>query len=151
MEQLPDDIYAQIEALSEAGNDASDLGEHADAIVHWRRALALLPEPRREWEAYEWLQASIGDAHYQMGDYAQAKDCLFEALNTLAAQENAFAHYMLGKAMWHLGEEPAFDRLMRAYMLEGAEIFETDPPEGPQMLAALRERGLLAGPGGPAA
>ncbi len=144
--ELPDDIYEQIETLSEAGNEASEEGDHDGAIAHWRQALALLPEPVREWEAYEWLQASIGDSYYQMGDFEQARENFFEALSSHEAQENAFAHYMLGKTFWRLEDERAVESLLKAYMLEGVEIFDTDEPEGPEVLRLLEERGLLTEP-----
>ncbi len=144
-DELPDDIYEQVEALSEDGNDLIDDGDAAGAEAVWRQALALLPEPRDIWEAYTWLNASIGEACYLQEDYDGAVQVLFDALNGPEAQANPFIHYMLGKSLWKRGgdEERAIDELLRAYMLDGNEIFEGDEEEGPAMLRLLIERDLI--------
>src|SRR3546814_12535397 len=79
--ELPDELYDQIESLSEAGNECSDDSDFAGAIEHWRQALALLPEPQLDWEAATWLHASLGEAYSRSGDYGMAKAALFTALN----------------------------------------------------------------------
>jgi len=142
--ELPDDIYEQIEQLSEQGNDLCDEGDFAGAVKVWQEALELLPEPRAEWEAALWLHASIGDAYYQEGAWQDAKDALFDALNCPEATVNPFVHYMLGKTFLHLeDEEGAVDHLLRAYMLDGVEIFDTDEDEGPDALELLQQKGLI--------
>ena len=133
----------------------------ARAMLHWsqdqlaqhvsvaratiRQALDLLPEPRDIWEAYTWLNASIGEACYFQENYGGAVQVLFDALNGPEAQANPFIHYMLGKSLWKRGgdEERAIDELLRAYMLDGNEIFEGDEEEGPAMLRLLIERDLI--------
>jgi len=141
--ELPDDIYTRIEHLSEQGNLKLDDGNFEGALVSWREALALLPEPKQNWEAAVWLYASIGDASYQSGDYAAAKDAMFDALNCPAGIENPFVHYMLGKALLHMEDERALEYLLRAYMLDGEEIFDSDEEEGPDALRALQDKGLI--------
>lgn len=140
--ELPDDIYEQIENLSEAGNECSDEDDFEGAIENWRQALALLPEPQQDWEAATWLYASLGDAYYQSADYGMAKDALFTALNCPDGQMNPFIHYMLGKALVRLDDETAIDELLRAYMLDGVDIFD-DEDEGQDCLQLLEDRGLL--------
>src|SRR3546814_894932 len=103
--ELPDELYEQIESLSEAGNDCSDEGDFEGAIENWRQALALLPEPQLDWEAATWLYASLGDAYYQSSEFEMAKDALFTALNCPDGQDNPFIHYMLGKSLLRLNEE----------------------------------------------
>ncbi|WP_260986209.1 tetratricopeptide repeat protein [Bordetella genomosp. 13] len=144
-EELPDDIYEEIEALSEEGNELSDEGEYEGAESVWRQALDLLPEPQTKWSAYTWLTTSIGEACYFQENYAGAAQMLFDALNGPDAQENPFVHYMLGKALWRRGDDPerAIDELLRAYMLDGSDIFEGDEDEGPDMLRLLIERDLI--------
>lgn len=142
--ELPDDIYEQIEALSEEGNDLSDDEDPAGAEAVWRQAIDLLPEPRVDWEAYTWLSASIGEACYQQGNYEDAKDSLFDALNGPGGPDNPFVHYMLGKSLLKLDEqERGVDELMRAYMLDGVDIFDSDEAEGAEILQVLQERGLV--------
>lgn len=144
-EELPDDIYERIEALSEEGNELSDEEDDAGAEAVWRQALDLLPEPKTKWSAYTWLTTSIGEACYFQGNYADAAQMLFDALNGPDAQENPFVHYMLGKTLWQIGEDEdrAVDELLRAYMLDGVDIFDGDEQEGPDMLQLLIDRGLV--------
>ena len=143
--ELPTDIYEQIEVLSEKGNNLIDEGNDSGAEAAWRQALALLPEPKTDWDAYTWLCASIGEACYFQGNYAAATQVLFDALNGPGAQENPFVHYMLGKALWQQGEaeDRAIDELLRAYMLDGVDIFDSDEGEGPEMLQLLQDQGLV--------
>ena len=142
--ELPDDIYEQIEALSEAGNNCADDEDWEGAIEHWRLALGLLPEPAVQWEAATWLYASLGDAYYQSSEYDLAKDALYSALNGPDGQANPFVHYMLGKTLWRLDEgDKAIDALLRAYMLDGVDIFDSDEDEGPDCLQLLEDRGLV--------
>lgn len=144
-EELPDDIYQQVEALSEEGNELSDEGDDEGAEAVWRQALDLLPEPKTKWSAYTWLTTSIGEASYFQSNYADAAQMLFDALNGPDAHENPFVHYMLGKALWQIGEDEdrAIDELLRAYMLDGVDIFDGDEEEGPDMLQLLIDRGLV--------
>lgn len=141
--ELPDDIYEQIERLSEEGNEHSDEGNFPEAIEVWSQALSLLPEPRQDWDAAMWLYASLGDAYYQSGDYSMAKDALFNALNCPDGQGNPFIHYMLGKTLVKLNDEGAIDELLRAYMLDGVDIFDSDEDEGPDTLQLLQDKGLV--------
>ena len=86
--ELPDDIYAQIETLSEQGNDMMDEDNPAGALAAWQQAWGLLPEPRQQWEAALWLQASMAEAHYQLEDFPAACEAMRDALNTPRGNQN---------------------------------------------------------------
>ena len=89
----------------------------------------LLPEPKVQWEAATWLNASIGDARYQQKDFTAALEALLDALNGPDGVSNPFIHLRLGECFQELGQvDRARDHLMRAYMLAGREIFESEPP-----------------------
>ena len=103
----------------------------------------MLPEPASQWEAATWLYASLGDAYYQSAQYEMAKDALYSALNGDDARANPFIHYMLGKTLLRLDDDGAIDALLRAYMLDGVEIFDSDEDEGPDCLQLLEDRGLV--------
>lgn len=141
--EIPDELYARIENLSEQGNDSIDAGEPGAALLAWRQAYELLPEPRAQWEAALWLRASMAEAHYLLGDFAAARDTMREALETPGGGENPYVHYMLGKAMLKLGDEKAVDALMAAYRLEGSDIFDNDEEEGVEVLQVLQDKGLV--------
>lgn len=123
-EELPTDIYEQVEALSEAGNELADADDFDGAIARFTEALQLLPPPAQHWEASTWLYASIGDMYYFKGDYQAAANNFFDALNGPDAQANGFVNLRLGESLFELNQqEQSLEYLLRAYMLEGEEIF----------------------------
>jgi tetratricopeptide (TPR) repeat protein len=123
-ESLPDEVYEQIEVLSEEGNVLADEENYDAALVKFTAALALLPEPKQEWEASTWLHASIGDMLFLKGDYAAAANSFFDALNGPDAQALGFVQLRLGECLYEgKQEEQALEHLLRAYMLEGTDIF----------------------------
>jgi len=140
--ELPQPIYDEITTLSDEGNSLSDDGSFDRAISKWTAALDLVPEPKSNWEASTWLYASIGDARYQQASFDLARSAFLDAMNCPGAETNAFIQYRLGQCEWKLGNEKnAIDRLLRAYMLDGENIFEGEP-EGHTFLSLLRQRRL---------
>lgn len=141
--ELPDDIYARVVALSDEGNDFFDADQPTEAMAKWQAALALLPQPRTNWEAATWLYASIGDACLQMNQPQDARDALLDALNCPDGMANPFIHFRLGQATARLsGMDAAVEHFLKAYMLDGEDIFHADP-DGAEPLDALRQRGLI--------
>lgn len=140
--ELPPSVSRQVDFLSEEGNDLADQGAFALAAEKWLQALELLPPPAAEWEAYMWLKASIGDAYYQLADFDGAREALFDALNGPDGQDNPFVHYRLGQTELALNNEKAgIDELLKAYMLDGEEIF-LEEDDGQVFLQKLRDAGL---------
>ncbi|MCW3468027.1 tetratricopeptide repeat protein [Chitinophaga nivalis] len=123
-EELPDEVYQQIELLSEEGNELADDDNYDGAIEKFNTALQLVPEPKHQWEASTWLYASLGDMYFFKGDFKTAATHFFDALNCPDALGNGFIHLRLGEALYELKqEEKSLEHLLRAYMLEGEEIF----------------------------
>lgn len=121
---LEDKLYQQIEALSEKGNQAADESNFDGAISKFLQAFELLPHPKEEWEASTWLLASIGDMYFQKGDYTSAKKYLNDAMNCPDAVQNPFINLRLGQVLFETGEcEKSKEYLLRAYMMEGEDIF----------------------------
>lgn len=140
---LPQQLYDQIELLSNDGNDFEEQGQFAQAITAWTQARDLLPDPKDDWEAYTWLSASIGDAHFQLGELPAAREALFDALNGPDGQENPFIHYRLGQTTIALGnEEGGIAELLKAYMLDGETIFLEDD-DGPALLQLLKSKKII--------
>ncbi|MFN3648396.1 MAG: tetratricopeptide repeat protein [Armatimonadota bacterium] len=132
--ELPDAIHAEIERLSERGNAEMDEERFSEAYGLFAQAWQLLPEPKLEWEAAVWLQASLGDATFFLERYADALYHMDQALLG-EALDNPFIHLRRGQALFELGDRTrALDALMRAWMLD-PEIFED---EDPKYLRALR-------------
>lgn len=141
MNELPDDIYAQIQSLSERGNIAMDAGQPEEAIGYWQEALKLLPQPEAQWDAALWLHASIGDAQRSLGDLPAALSSFRQAERSADGYAHPFVQIGLGSTLYELDEkEAATEHLLRAYMMEGADIFE---PDGAEYLQHLKRQGLV--------
>jgi tetratricopeptide (TPR) repeat protein len=139
---LPEEVSQRVDNLSEQGNQALDRGDTAQAIAKWEEALDLLPKPVTDWEATEWLYASIGDAYFSVEKYNEAKGSLYNALNCSLPEGNPFVYLRLGQTLFKLGEtDKSAEMLLRACMLEGKEIF--DEVAGEQYLNLLRQRNLI--------
>lgn len=142
--ELPETLYEQVESLSEQGSELFDEGQFAQAIKQWSQALELLPEPKSDWDAYTWLSTSVGDAHFQLGGFASARQSLFDALNGPDGQASPFVHYRLGQTEVKLqNTESAKSHLLQAYMLDGEAIFLVEP-DGVTYLELLRQADLIA-------
>jgi tetratricopeptide (TPR) repeat protein len=126
--ELPDALYQQVTYFSERGNAFMDSGDPARAAGMFEQAFALLPEPKTEWEAATWLNASLGDALFAQEKYREALEYFLDALNCPDGIGNPFIQLRLGECFHELGEEGrAHEHLLRAYMLEGQKIFEDEP------------------------
>jgi tetratricopeptide (TPR) repeat protein len=67
------------------------------------------------------------DAHYLLDDYKASYNHFIDALNCPDAQDNPFIHLRIGQNLYRLGDEDkAVDSFLKAYMLDGEEIFEED-------------------------
>jgi tetratricopeptide (TPR) repeat protein len=126
--ELPEDIQSQMEALSEQGEEAMDQGRYEEALDCYNQALGILPEPRENWEAYVWLKAALGDACFLMERLDDGLDHFYEAYTSAGPQNvNPFIVYRLGQIYKRMDdEENAVDFLMRAWMLEGEDVFEDE-------------------------
>jgi tetratricopeptide (TPR) repeat protein len=141
--ELPAQLYEKIESLSDEGGSHFDDGDYEAAVEKWMRALECVPAPKDDWEATHWLCASIGDAYYQQSRFDRAREFLLDALNAPGGLSSPFVFYRLGQSEARLGNSgAATDYLLRAYMLDGTDIFEADP-EGSAYLKMLDEQGLL--------
>ena len=141
--ELPESVYERVEELSAEGSDLFDDTEFSAATAKWSEALDLLPEPKSDWESYTWLSASIGDGYYQLTDLNAARQAFFDALNGPDGQENPFVHYRLGQCEIRLGnEESGISHLLKAYMLDGEEIFSGES-DGQSYLQRLKDKALI--------
>lgn len=140
--ELPDEIYERVTDLSEQGNVLMDADDHAGATRCWLQALEALPAPAKDWEAYTWLCASLGDASFLSGDVVAALEYFMDALNGPDGYANPFILYRAGQCNELLGQrDRALEYLLRAYALDGEDIFDAND-EGCKYLALLRQQGL---------
>jgi tetratricopeptide (TPR) repeat protein len=124
---LDDATHQRITTLTDAGNESADGGDLQGALAKFLEALKLIPEPLDDYEANTWLLASIGDLYFQLGEYPAARTALHGAVRSYGGLGNPFIHLRLGQAELELGNEArAAEELARAYVAEGAELFEEE-------------------------
>ena len=139
--EMEPELHALITRLSGEGDALADEGRYREAVEKYEAALHLVPEPKVEWDASTWLLAAIGDALFLWGQFSYARMALEDAMHCPGAIGNPFLHLRLGQALLEQGEEDrAADELMRAYMLEGRDIFER---QDPKYLAFLATRAMI--------
>jgi tetratricopeptide (TPR) repeat protein len=127
MSELPEDLYAEVVALSSEGDALADRGEFIDAVDRYNEAWKLIPEPKAAWEASTWLLTAIGDACFLAGKFKSGRDAVELALHCPGGFGNPFIHLRLGQCELELGNiDVAAEHLTRAYALEGKEIFARD-------------------------
>ncbi|MDE5945165.1 MAG: tetratricopeptide repeat protein [Rikenella sp.] len=125
--ELSEQIYKQIEKLSEEGDRAMDTENYEKAIDLFQQALALLPEPKEEFEAYSWLRVSIGDAYFMLEDYVKSEENFRMGYVAGELFDNPFVLLRLGQNYVELEqEEQAVEYLLKAYMSDGEDIFEEE-------------------------
>ncbi|GKS92247.1 tetratricopeptide repeat protein [Acidovorax sp. SUPP2539] len=133
---LPDDIYEQVTALAEKANEALESDRPSAAIEPLQRALDLLPAPQHEWEAWTWLNGSLGEAYFNLSDFKMARISFLDAMSGPGGEGNPYLLLRVGQSAFELGETAqAKQMLAQAHMQEGDELFSD---EDPKYLAFLR-------------
>ena len=135
--EMDDTLYKRITSLTDVGNDFFAHEDFEKAILNFKEALKLIPEPVDEWQTTLWLYTSIGDCYFLLGDDISALEYFQNAYNCPGANTNPFILLRLGESYFEMSNFPAAGEfLTRAYMLEGLKIFEE---EEPKYLSFLKE------------
>ena len=127
--KVSEQLQSESDELAEEGNKYFDNNEYDKALEIWKRALDLIPEPKKRISETVWFLTSIGDIYFLQGKYEEAFDNFEDARNNLSGEgiNNPFILLRLGQSAFELEKkELATENLLRAYMLEGKEIFEED-------------------------
>lgn len=126
--ELDDQIHEKITEYCEKGDKLADKQEFNAAIEEYKKAKQLIPAPQSDWDATVWVDTAIGDAYFFLADFTQAADSFQAAYNN--EPTNPFILMRLGQSLFELGDlNRSQEYLLRAYMLEGEEIFEHDHPK----------------------
>ncbi|MDF2516959.1 MAG: hypothetical protein K0R59_2255 [Sphingobacterium sp.] len=128
---MDDQTLDKIDQLSEEGNAYCDEENFPEAIRVWTEALNLVPAPQNVHSESLWLEASIGDAYFLQDDFENALLHFENAKGNIIenAYENPFIMLRLGQCYLETANtESAQEYLLRAYMMEGKEIFEEESP-----------------------
>ncbi|WP_375580450.1 tetratricopeptide repeat protein [Marivirga tractuosa] len=125
--QLEENLYDQVVAFSTEGDALMESSKYEEAIDSYHRALELLPEPKSSWEAFTWLSVAIGDVYFETDDYESALIRFKTAQKGAEALDNPFIYLRIGQCAYELAnKQQAIDNLLRAYMLDGIDIFEDE-------------------------
>jgi len=123
--EINDADFALIEKLSEEGNVFAEANNFDAAIKKYEQAVAIVPQPKNEQESSLWLYSSIGDMYFFKEEHETSIENFYNALNCSEGQTNGFVHLRLGENLFELEKnDKSLDHLLRAYMLEGREIFD---------------------------
>ncbi len=127
--ELSDEIYNKITALSEEGDVYAGKEQFGSAISVYQQALDLLPSPKTNWEAATWLYVALADAYFNKQEFNQAMDAYQKALMCPDGTMNPYVWFSIGLVYFEWDNMPqAKEQFMRAYMLDGKDIFEDQDP-----------------------
>lgn len=125
--EIEDKIFEKVEELSDLGNDYIESEDYDNAIEKFNQAIELLPKPKDQWEAYAWLLASMGDAFYLKNEFQKALDLFMGSYSSEDMLDNPFVLLRIGQCFFNLEQyDSATEFLLRAYMVEGEDIFKED-------------------------
>ncbi|WP_443944868.1 tetratricopeptide repeat protein [Pedobacter sp. AW1-32] len=135
--ELSDDIYDKITSLSEQGDEYASREQFTSALKLYEEALALVPEPKTDWEAATWLYVAIGDAWYNKQHFESAMNAYQKALMSPDGTTNPYIWFCIGQVYFEEQNlEKAKTHFMSAYLLDGDEIFQD---ENPQYFALIKD------------
>lgn len=129
IEEITPALKAKLDEFAEKGNQLESEERYEEAVQVWKEGLSLIPEPQQFYSETVWFLAAIGDVYFQKGLYQQAHQCFDAARGNLSGDGygNPFIMLRLGECCLENGDEKnAVEYLLRAYMMEGKEIFEPD-------------------------
>lgn len=125
--ELEDKVYEKIVKLCERGDFLAEQEKYDEAVKIYLEALELVPFPKEDWEASTWIYTAIGDSYYMNENYEEAVEYFYDAMNCPDGITNSFILLRQGQAMYELKSfEKAKEFLLRAYMLDGKEIFKSE-------------------------
>jgi len=129
LDEITPEIKAKLDEFALKGNQLEEEKRYEEAIKAWEEGLNLIPEPQQFYGETIWFLAAIGDVYFKGGMYQQAHKCFDKARGNLSGDGygNPFIMLRLGECCLEIGDEKnAIEYLLRAYMMEGKEIFEPD-------------------------
>jgi tetratricopeptide (TPR) repeat protein len=124
MAELSDKLYDLIVLDLENGDQAMEKSKFQDALNYYLQALEKVPNDKHQWEISLHVFTALGDCYFNLKDFVNANNSYNQALQCPDGLENGYIWLGLGQSFFELEEkEKAKDAFMRAYMLEGKEIF----------------------------
>ena len=128
VKDLEPELKREVVELCQKGMDQADIERYEVSNRTFAKVYDLLPEPKEEWKAYAWLQASRGDNCFELKEYAEALDFFKIAVDSDSDyRTNGFVRMRIGQCLYELKQkEEAEVSLKLAYELGGEDIFEDE-------------------------
>ena len=137
--ELDERIYREICDLSQEGDQYLDDDNFELAEKKYLEALDLIPKPKTEWEASTWLYVALGEVYLFSSKYLEAISFFSEALKCPEGLGNPLINLRMGQCYYELGNYgSAKGYLLKAYMVEGKEIFEGEDDKYIKFVAQIR-------------
>jgi hypothetical protein len=129
-ETLPQPLAGQVADLVRDGDGFGMEHNMTRALDCMQQAWALLPEPKTSWGEAAHIQMSIGDAHYALGAFPQARAALELAVTLPGGEALPFANLRLGQTLLRLGDEAGAAEQLHTALIraKGEWIFTQEPP-----------------------
>ena len=126
---MDESLYEKIKSKCEEADNLYDDSLFFDACKKYQEALAIIPEPKEEWEASTWVYTALGDTWSEIGNVNNALQAFMSAEKCPDGTTNPYIQLRIGMCFLDLNNTMlAKEYLIRAYMLDGEEIFDdTDP------------------------
>ena len=125
-----------VKELCDKANSLSEAGEYQEALACFQCALEKIPDTYDDEGERVWVLTAIGDTLFQLQQYSDAMEYLRRAY--FYDPGNPFINLRLGQCALESGcIHDAKEHLLKAYMAEGAIIFEG---ESLKYLQAIKEQ-----------
>ena len=122
--ELDDITYDKICQLIEKGDSYFERDSYVKAVKKYKEALALVPDPKTDWEASTHIYVAIGEVYYYLSKIEIAIQCFEYAMLCPDGVANPLIHLRLGQCFYEENKfEKSKEHLLQTYMLEGEEIF----------------------------
>jgi len=128
VKDLDPDIKQEVVDLCQKAIDQADLERYEASNRTLEKVYELIPEPKVEWKAYTWMQASRADNYFELQEFQEALDLFEEALLKDADyQENGYIQMRIGQCLHQSKRiDEAIIYLTKAYALGGEDLFEDE-------------------------
>lgn len=136
MSDLTLGVAYQIKRLCKEGEQATASKQYKVALMFYRQAWALLPEPQQQQPAALYILTALAEAHFLMKDYATALSCFEQANQLPNAFGNPYIHLRYGQCLFEMRKyQQAAEQLALAYTGDSGKVFSG---EDERYLAFLR-------------
>jgi len=123
-ENLTHKVHKVVKKYCAKGDKLADKKKFVKAQECYSKAWDALPEPKLKWDASNWILAAQMDAAFLSHDIALSRHYLRIMQNMNENIGNPFFHLRNGQCYFLEGnEDAAANELIRAYALEGPEMF----------------------------